>query len=486
MHGNHDWPFLRSNIPANYWWIGRLSISSINVITEYKYLPVVNNCIGFIFLSMTPIFLVKYWKLPETIFTIFSISALLLLHPLLLGIIYYLHLTYAYLLVPLLLIIGLILSEQKSYKLSALSICLFVFAFGDYNVCINTLAVIFLGKMLLEYANGNSFVQLFKKYLRTISIICLSGIIYFIIVQYLKHSGVTIEFYNTKILAFNQILPRMFTIFIDSFRHFYLIYPVMDLTYLILLSLLFVLMAGIVIYESVMKKIWYVVGILFLFILLIFSSKIVFCITANNLCFSDYLSYFSLVYVYVVAVAYIINSRLLWGKNLLFILFIPICFMSLIRDFEYQKYWKIGLDGDKRIISRLVERIEEQDSFFYDKEYRLVFIGYYTSFNSSYYNKQTRYNQQIFSSPFFPHWAEIENSMCNFMPRTYFKPNMMINFNTSAESIKQACFAIPKEYIMNLRPWPHKDSVLVYGDTIICCWQEKELEYVKKVLMESE
>ena len=40
-----------------------------------------------------------------------------------------------------LLIIALILSEKKNYKIAILSILFFVLALGDYNVCINILAV---------------------------------------------------------------------------------------------------------------------------------------------------------------------------------------------------------------------------------------------------------------------------------------------------------------------------------------------------------
>ena len=41
---------------------------------------------------------------------------------------------------------------------------------------------------------------------------------------------------------------------------------------------------------------------------------------------------------------------------------------------------------------------------------------------------------------------------------------------------------IPKDCIMKLKPWPHKNSVAIYENKIIVCWQEEELEYVKKVL----
>ena len=39
-------------------------------------------------------------------------------------------------------------------------------------------------------------------------------------------------------------------------------------------------------------------------------------------------------------------------------------------------------------------------------------------------------------------------------------------------------------WLFNLKPWPHKNSVVIYENKIIVCWQEEELEYVKKVLME--
>ena len=259
LYGNHDLVYFNTENVYSYTSLGRFSIGFINsLFTESKYLPFINNWFAFAFLALTPIFLVKYWNLPATIFNLFALSVLLFFHPQLLGVLYFFHLSYAYMLAPLLIIFGLILSEKKSYTASFFSVILLVFAFGDYNVCINTLAVIFLGKMLLEYANGNNFVTLFKKYFRSICIILSSCIVYFLIIQYLKYLGIFGEGYNTALLASDQILSRTVTIFIDSFRQFYVTYPFVDLKYLILLSLLCIFMSIIMLSQSIRKKnIWY-------------------------------------------------------------------------------------------------------------------------------------------------------------------------------------------------------------------------------------
>lgn len=484
LHGNHEWLFLNNDYIINYGAYGRYSIALINNLMECKYLPVLTNCIGFIFLSLTPIFLLKYWKLPVTIFHILALSVPLLLHPLLAEMLYFLHLSVAYFFCPIVILLGLILSEKKSYAIAICSVALLVFAFGDYNVCMNTLAVIFLGKLVLEYANGNSLVLIAKKYFRTVCIILISLFIYFLIIQYIKYIGMFIEVYNTKLLAFDQILPRIGTIFIDSFRHFYLTYPCIDLFYLSILSLLFVLMLVVVIYETIRKKnVLHFFIVSSIFILLVFCSKIVYCITDMNVSLRSYNSYFSLPYVYVMAVAYILNSRSLWSRNLLFFLFIPICLLSVSRDLEVQKYWKIGLDGDKRIMEQVAERIEEQDAFVYDKTYRFILIGYYKSFLSSYYLPKTDLTSYIVGEPYFPKWR-LTDFGGYFMPRTKFKPYVALFSNRSFEDIRYFLASVPYEKIADMKPWPHKNSVLVYEDTIVVCWQQEELEYVKKALME--
>lgn len=488
LHGSHDWMHLRYDLDQEYYaTVGRFSIRIISALLEWKYLPFLNHCLGFIFLSLTPIFLVKYWKLPVTLFNIFALSVFLLLYPQLSSVIYFLHLSYAYLLAPLLIIIALILSEKKNYAASVFSVALLVFAIGDYNVCINTLAVIFIGKMLLEYANGSSFWALFKKYFRTISIICLSCILYFLIIQYLKYTGVFAEKYNTALLASDRILPRIFTVFVDSFKHFYTTYPFLDLKYCIVLSLLFVPMFALVIRGSIRKKsLQFLLGQLFLFTAIVFCSNIIHCVTDTYVLFYTYVTYFSLPYVYTCVIAYILNSHLLWSKNVLFLLLIPICYFSIIRDFECQKYWKIGLDGDKQIISRLVDRIEQQDNFLYDTRYNLIFIGYYTPFNSHYF-QSPQYDQDnaVVNGNFFPAkslWAVIA-----LMPRAkWFNSAFLIETATPADKIQKSFSDVPMDYIISLKPWPHKNSVLVYEDKIIVCWRADELEYLKKVLEESD
>lgn len=490
LHGNHDWLFMNHNEVIDHIWVGRYSILFINFLTGHKYLPLLNNFFTFAFLSLIPIVLVRYWNLAATKFNIFAISVVLLLHPSLLSILYFHFLSYTYVLAPLLLVIGLILSEKHNCLAAISSVCLLVFAFGDYNVCINTLAVIFLGKILLEYANGNSFITLLKKYLRTICILLVSCIIYYLIFQCLKYANIVVEDYNTKLLAFNQILPRVITVFIDSFRHFYFTYSFIDFTYCIFLTLLFVPMIMIALIETIKKKnILYFAGLLFIFVLLVFASKIVYCFSVTYVLFVDYLYYFSLPFVYVVIIAYILNSRLIWSKNLLFILLVPIFYLSVLHDFEYQKFWKNGLEGDKNIISHLGDRIEEQDEFLFNKEYKLVFIGNYKTFNSYYSlslmkSQKPDYSDQIIAVPFFPPWSIIYIKY--YVPQLNLKSGMIVNSNSSREKLENTFIDIPYEKIRNLKPWLHKNSVLVYKNTIVVCWQEKELEYVQKALMESD
>lgn len=485
LHGSHDWMHLRYDLDQeHYVTIGRFSIRIISALLEWKYLPFLNHCLGFIFLSLTPIFLVKYWKLPVTVFNIFALSVFLLLYPQLANVIYFLHLSYAYLLAPLLIIIALILSEKKSYAASVFAVALLVFAMGDYNVCINTLAAIFLGKMLLEYAGGNSFITLLKQYFRSICIILVSCIVYFIIIQCLKYTGIFVEKYNTALLAADQVFPRILTVFVDSFRHFFTTYPFLDLKYLVLLSLLFIPMFMLMVSETIhRKRLQYLAGSVFIFTAIIFCSNSIHCITETYALFYPYITYFSLPYVYTCVIAYILNARLLWTKNLLVLLLIPICYFSVIRDFECQKFWKIGLEGDKTLITRLVDRIEQQDEFLYKKSYNFISIGFYPAFNSAYYQSKYDQNNAIVDSTFFPPkslWALI-----SLMPHTrWFNSAKLIDLSVRSEKIQESFSGVPMDIIMNLKPWPHKNSVVVHDNKIIVCWQEKELEYVKKVLME--
>ena len=86
-------------------------------------------------------------------------------------------------------------------------------------------------------------------------------------------------------------------------------------------------------------------------------------------------------------------------------------------------------------------------------------------------------------STFFPPkslWA-----LCSQMPHTrWFNTAKLIDLSAPSEKIQECFSDVPMDIIMNLKPWPHKNSVVIYDNKIIVCWQEKELEYVKKVLME--
>jgi len=141
------------------------------------------------------------------------------------------------------------------------------------------------------------------------------------------------------------------------------------------------------------------------------------------------------------------------------------------------------LEGDKTLITRLVDRIEQQDEFLYKKSYNFISIGFYTAFNSAYYQSKYDQNNAIVDSTFFPPkslWALI-----SLMPHTrWFNSAKLIDLSVRSEKIQESFSGVPMDIIMNLKPWPHKNSVVVHDNKIIVCWQEKELEYVKKVLME--
>lgn len=276
LHGNHDWTHMRLDFIVNDTYIGRYSIALINCLSMHKYVPVLNNVIAFAFLAMTPIFLAKYWNIALTKFNIFALSFLLFFHPALLNILYFYFLSYTYILVPLLFIIGLILSEKKEYKYSIASIGFFLLGLGDYNIGVNSLAVFFIGKMLLEYSNGTSYKQLLKKYCRTICILLISCFIYLLIIISLKYAHIFQEYYNSKLIPLDQFLPRVVTVFVDSFRRFYITHPFIELKYLISLLLLFIPVLIILITNTIKRKnILYLIGSVFIFILLIFGSNII-------------------------------------------------------------------------------------------------------------------------------------------------------------------------------------------------------------------
>lgn len=102
---------------------------------------------------------------PRHFFNYLVLSLVVVLNPLVIYWCYFGVDVISHLWLPAIVIFALILSEKKSYFYFFSAYLLFVFAFGIYAPAINTIAIVFLGKIIVMYCFEEQSIQLlFKSY----------------------------------------------------------------------------------------------------------------------------------------------------------------------------------------------------------------------------------------------------------------------------------------------------------------------------------
>jgi hypothetical protein len=160
MIGNHDWELLFSRSP----FVGELAIGRYFynifsfVFLNGRFLPILTNLVNFLFFSFAALMLCSYWKLPKSILIYSVIGLLFVLQPYTIARMYGMAVGY-YMILPFFVLAGFFLGDRAARQDSKarrmgfvlLATLSFWFALGTYSVVVSTIAVVFMGRLVVEY-----------------------------------------------------------------------------------------------------------------------------------------------------------------------------------------------------------------------------------------------------------------------------------------------------------------------------------------------
>lgn len=499
LWGNHDWFYINSQIRLqmdfNY---GRFSAHVLKRLFSYGYiLPIVNNVIAFAGLALSAVMLNIYWKLPKKLSVYLVTGLVFILQPYLIEWLYFPRSLPDLFFGGAFIIIALSILERvylKTLPLAfiILAVFLITFALGIYPSLISSVAIIFIGRILVELLQWDGtkaeFLAQLKKFCFIFIFIFISAILFFITTKLLKHLGYSMDYYTISSISLAQIPAKLLLVIKQTFGKLFAHYPVpffpKAFSYMFLVVLILALITIIVQNRCKLAKIGLL--LLFLWFGLFFSHTAAFLAEFKDSMYLPRVDFCGFAYFHALLIVIIFISKPQLTKNITLILCILILQISVVQDIQAQKIWKMGLENEKMLWNRLLTKLEMQEQFNPTQKYTVVEVGLFPATRPKYYNKPVN----KFVNPYAALTASYEAEWVVFGPQLfyYYANFMKKGFNTMDTMHKpelQEILKNNKDVILNAKIWPAANSVYVKDDVIFVFASKKELEKIQKYVMQA-
>ena len=240
MWGNHDVKFIKEELLLNSGFFeGRFTqFIPQTLLTSGQILPVLNNLIGFSFLTLGLYILGLYWELKKTTLNYTLFITFFITQPYTLSWLYFNLYTISCMAWAFFAILGLYLSSQipnhpQKLSLTIGSILCFYLPLGGYPPIINTIFVCLSAKMTLDVIFRHSTIkELFSTYKYTLLNILIASILFKLTLYFIPSDNV----YNLKTTPFNELPQKFITTLKISFHQFFLSLPFMEKGYKLTLA----------------------------------------------------------------------------------------------------------------------------------------------------------------------------------------------------------------------------------------------------------
>ncbi len=488
MWGNHDWEFLRFSPHWLYFrGIGRYALAFFRKsFLGGIYLPLVYDIISFIFLAINAILLCIYWKLSKRVIYFVLCGLILTVQPFTLSIMFYVHMLPEVFIGVTFILTALMISEKIAFEksspmrrgiFSVLSMVLINLSLAMYPVLINTIAVAFVGRLLIKSFEWDGSWKQFKSYFLPFSFSALN-----IVLGILSYKLVlTFVFppsygYNTRMLSLDQIWERLLTLFKQSFHQLY--------EY----NLPFISQAALWVFLS-----FTILVALYICLTGNFKQKIVRLILLGGTLYAtqtammvahihiidERIELFGLVpYETLMAVIVFTNLKKLY--NCTIITTAGVIWVSIINDLDCLHVWKLGFDAEKMLWNRVLARLEVQKDFDVTRKYKVVQIGPEIPMRPRYIKqipKVRTHDMLQFSWNLFP-----------FVAENFYYPADFIRTRLRFERLDDPKYKAQLKHLWEAgtldkaRAWPHENGLIVWKDIILFVTNAKLLEEYKKQL----
>ena len=473
MWGNHDVKFIKERLYIDSGLFeGRFTqFIPHTFLTEGQILPIINNLIGFLFLTLGLWLLAKYWNIPKTRLNYILFITFFSTQPYTLSWLYFTFITISCLLWVFIGILGLYISatiynSSNKFILLLLATICFYLTFGGYPPIINTYAVCILGKIIISHLyEKKSIIDIFKIHKYTIFALIIAVILYKITLLYLTPNNV----YNLELSQLKDLPQKFLSTIKISFSQFFISQPFMGKGYKILLFTMS--LCAIVTTIAQIKAIKQKFLIAVLIIGIIWSTSLTTFLVVPHTEYVSRIDFYGYAFLYVFFLGLLLHSKYKLSHSLALIFMIILIPLNILNDYHALKIWKQGFDSEMQILDRVVERIEEHPNFNPNKKYRLYQIGD-ISLRPNYYNHKYDINDVfMLTLPYIANWQGT-NLLEFYSPYNYINKDVTIFPSDITPDVYEF-------FMHQAQPWPHKNSIFIKNDFIIITYHPQTLQEFK-------
>lgn len=505
--GNHDWESLQRDIILNESvLVGRFGSTILPSIFCFKFIPYLFYICSFCIHIIASFMIADYWNVKKKVNNLVIFSLFWILMPSTLCYLYYRTdslgkfgtVLFSILAIKLSLKINDLKNSESTAKNSRLLaiiyfllsfILLFVFVFGTYPTTLNTITVLVIGKFLIDYKNSKFDINALKnsvfqhKYFFFALIFSLLSIL--LTINVLNHFNIirdcyavtfttNIDWWQRIILTWQLCLSSLVeeAPFVSKFIRFVLL--------AVFCSSVFVFCKKL--FETdkkIPQKLNRLIIVLCLFFALIYFSfsSYLLCEGIDNL--NERITHLGIDYVYLFAVAVILQTEYLKIKNFNVILIFLTMFNFAVHNIDAQIQSCLSFKNEILFQSRLLTQIINTPNFDVNKKYTYLQIGQYENFRDKFYDKEKLKieNEEIINFNFVSQDG-CASGLRYLSKFDFINPGDSYSYETDKNYDEQMDKEL-YDFIMNkAQIYPHKDSIFISDNYILVVFDK---DYLKKV-----
>jgi hypothetical protein len=511
--GPEDWPEVVSQTGLFGWELslGRYFTRFWHffIFDGYAGLPIIGKLFALFMLSIASVMLGVYWRLPRNTISYLLIGLVVTLQPYIMGIFYFSVGIEFVLVLPFFLMLGLLLCEKaKDFRLwckillLVCSVLCFWFVFGGHPSLINTVVVIFVGRILIDFilTKDKKLLQLISSHKYAIVAVVVGLLLHFAVISWLRQKGIMVDGYNSSLIDISEWPARMWIVIRTALKYLscYRISFFPDF-FTWLWTFLLCLAGGSTVLDFIHEKCNYNKRVINIIIFVLLFSCALFgtlgtnIITTGTTFFVERSDFFGIAFFHALILAVLFNINRVIIKNVTFLCCIVLLWICIVQDFNIQKVLYFGFEAEKAQWMRIINRIETKPEFDADKSYRLLILGSTEAYRPYFYiNRKNR----VMKSPWLltnsfmsPYGEDNHLSPLNHYSAYGFKGKwtqiprkwggqparvLRLRFNQALESVK--------DELAKAEAWPALTSVQIKNDIILLVLDKKDLAEAKDLV----
>ena len=327
-------------------------------------------------------------------------------------------------------------------------------------------------------SQGNLKDSLYKSRFLIIAV-TLAAISYKIVLDILKKLGKVQESYNNQMIPLAEMPERILLAIKMAFKSLFAYNVPFMPTFIAILFGVACIVLLVLIFAAKLKLSAKFCAILALFGVIVASqthialSKII----SDNIITNFYGVLFLRVMIVALVFKLIAESKKtqILAQNLIFALSCVIVWACVIYSLNAQKMQKLSMDNAFHYINRVVDRIEQDKHFSYEKQYCGIMFG------------EPQVMKDFIGVTLFPDW-EMQSVFANTMSKNVFEgckvySDLMQNHHD--KNWHEKAFQVIIKRLHNagildtLEPFPHKNSVVVFEDIIVFVASQGNLDEIR-------